>query len=124
MGVTRLTLDIDFLVPANQMAQAIESASSVAFDDVAEWIALPNNANGIDRLFRVNKIQDGEVLSLDLLEIHHSDNPIFMDRETFDVDGHKVKVLSRAGLITMKQSSGRLKDQLDVEMLNDPSEDR
>lgn len=123
-GRPRLTLDIDFLVPANEMARAIQAAASVGFDDAAGWVVLPSRDHGIDRLFRVNKIQHGDLLSLDLLEINHSDNPLFADRETFDIDGHTIQLLSRSSLIQMKQSSGRLKDQLDVELLNDRTDER
>lgn len=121
-GRPRLTLDIDFLVPADEMEKAIEAAAFAGFNDVAGWIALPSNDQGIDRLFRINKIQDGTLLSLDLLEANHADNPIFKDRESFEIDGHPIQILSRAGLIRMKRSSNRLKDKLDVELLNEQTD--
>lgn len=108
----------------DEMVQAIQAAASVGLDDAAGWVVLPSHAHGIDRLFRVNKIQHGDLLSLDLLEIDHSDNPLFADRETFEIDGHTIQLLSRSSLIQMKQSSGRLKDQLDVELLKDRSDER
>lgn len=123
-GRPRLTLDIDFLVPEVQIAKAIEVAAGVGFDDVAGWISLPVNDHRIDRLYRINKIQDGDVLSLDLLEIGHSANPLFWDREILEINGHSVQLLSRVSLIKMKASSSRLKDQLDVELLNDRADER
>jgi hypothetical protein len=104
------------------MEKAIEAAAFAGFNDVAGWIALPSNDQGIDRLFRINKIQDGTLLSLDLLEANHADNPIFKDRESFEIDGHLIQILSRAGLIRMKRSSNRLKDKLDVELLNEQTD--
>lgn len=121
-GRPRLTLDIDFLVPADEMERAINAAASAGFNDVAGWIVLPSNDQGIDRLFQVNKMLNGDLLSLDLLEANHADNPIFKDQESFEIDGHPIRLLSRAGLIKMKQSSNRLKDKLDVELLNDQTD--
>ena len=123
-GRPRLTLDIDFLVPSNEMDQAIQAAESAGFDDVAGWIILPSNDNGIDRLFRINKIQHGDLLSLDLLEVNRAENPIFLDRESYEVEGRSVQLLSRASLIKMKLGSNRLKDQLDVELLSDQADER
>lgn len=123
-GRPRLTLDIDFLVPASHIEQAIKAAAMVGFDDVAGWIPLPSNDHRIDRCFRLNKIQNEDLLSLDLLEINHSENPLFLDRETLEIEGHWVQLLSRASLIRMKGASNRLKDQLDVELLNDQADER
>ncbi len=39
-------------------------------------------------------------------------------------EGHCVQLLSRASLIKMKGASNRLKDQLDVELLNDQTDER
>jgi hypothetical protein len=123
-GRPRLTLDIDFLVPADQMNQALATAASVGFDDAAGWIMLPENGHGIDRLFRVNKLEQDDFLTLDLLEVRSSDHPLFQSRETIEVEGHTLQLLSRAALIQMKRSSKRLKDQLDVELLNDRTDER
>ena len=106
------------------MDQAIQAAESAGFDDVAGWIILPSNDNGIDRLFRINKIQHGDLLSLDLLEVNRAENPIFLDRESYEVEGRSVQLLSRASLIKMKLGSNRLKDQLDVELLSDQADER
>jgi hypothetical protein len=122
-GRPRLTLDIDFLVPATDLERAITTAASVGFDDHAGWMKLPSNDQGIDRLFRVNKIDNGEFLTLDLLEVNNSENLIFVDRESFELEGHVIQALSRAALIKMKSASDRLKDRLDVELLSDQADE-
>jgi hypothetical protein len=123
-GRPRLTLDINFLVPADQIESGLAAAASVGFDDPSGWITLPVNDHGIDRLFRVNKLDREDFLSLDLLEIHPPENPIFQNRETVEIGGQVIELLSRTALIQMKQSSKRLKDQLDVELLNDRADER
>lgn len=38
------------------------------------------------------------------------------------IHGRPIQILSRAGLIRMKRSSNRLKDKLDVELLNEQTD--
>jgi len=121
-GRPRLTVDIDIVVAAQDLQRAVEIAASVGFDDVSGWVELPLNELGINRLYRLNKISGVQFLTLDLLEADSSKNAVFSDRETFDVEGRSIQSLSRAALIAMKQSSNRIKDRLDVELLNDESD--
>ena len=121
-GRPRLTVDIDFVVAAEDIKRAAEIVATVGFDDVAGWVQLPPNKLGIDRLYRVNKFSGSDFLTLDLLEADSSQNAIFKDREVFEVDGRQIQSLSRTALITMKRDSDRTKDKLDVELLNDESD--
>ena len=123
-GRPRLTLDIDVVVSAKDVEKAIMIAASVGFDDPAGWIRLPPNNIGIDRLFRINKFENGEFLTLDILEADESENTIFIDRESVEIESRIIQLLSRAALIKMKSSSDRLKDQLDVELLGDKADER
>ncbi len=78
---------------------------------------MPGNDLRIDRLYRVNKFSGSEFLTLDLLEVDSASNPIFRDRQAFEIDGKVIHVHSREALITMKKNTGRTQDKLDVEML-------
>jgi hypothetical protein len=121
-GRPRLTVDIDVVVAAQDIEKAAEIAARVGFDDVSGWIHLPLNKLGINRLYRLNKISGAEFLTLDLLEADSSQNAIFSERETFDVEGRSIQSLSRAALVAMKRASDRTKDRLDVELLHDESD--
>ena len=121
-GLPRLTVDIDIMVAAEDVAKAIEIAVDLGFDDVSGWVPLPKNDLGINRLFRLNKIADNEFLTLDLLEADSSENAILLNRMSFEIEGQKIQSLSRAALIRMKSSSERTKDKLDVELLQDESD--
>ena len=121
-GRPRLTVDIDVVVAAQDIARAAEIASGVGFDDVSGWVPLPLNNLGINRLYRLNKVSGEEFLTLDLLEANSSGNAIFSDRETFDVKGRSIQSLTRAALIAMKRASDRTKDRLDVELLHDETD--
>ena len=116
-GRPRLTMDIDLLLPADQIAKAADVVAQLGFDDVTGWVVLPGNDLRIDRLYRVNKFSGSEFLTLDLLEVDSASNPIFRDRQAFEIDGKVIHVLSREALITMKKNTGRTQDKLDVEML-------
>lgn len=123
-GRPRLTLDIDVVVASENVDTAVRIATKAGFDDLTGWVSLPPNPLGIDRLFRVNKFEKEDYLTLDILEADTSLNSIFVDRESVEIDGKIVQLLTRAALIKMKSASSRLKDQLDVELLNDQADER
>jgi hypothetical protein len=121
-GRPRLTIDIDLIVPALEMPQAIDAAARAGFDLPTGWVALPEEGSGIRRLFRLTKAVDNEFLTLDLLEVDSQDNLLLADCERLELHGRLVPVLSKASLIRMKINSTRTKDRLDVELLSDESE--
>ncbi len=121
-GRPRMTIDIDFIVAANELATAVEAAASVGFDDVTGWVQLPGAMWGINRLYRINKVHGSELLTLDLLEIDSAENELLANRQVFELEGQHLVVLSKSALVKMKEGTGRTKDKLDVEMLNDGAE--
>ena len=118
-GRPRLTVDIDLVVPRQHIQQAVESVASIGFDVESGWIGLPENGLGSGRLFRVAKVDGEEFLTLDLLEVDSSENPIWKDQQRLPLRGTLANVLSRTALIRMKSASERTKDWLDIELLND-----
>jgi hypothetical protein len=118
-GRPRLTVDIDIVVPKPAMDKAIELAASVGFDMQEGWVPLPKNDLGIDRLFRLTKIERQEFLTLDLLEADSDTNRLFANRERISLGDDEIAVLSKDAIIEMKSRSDRTKDRLDIEMLQD-----
>jgi len=116
-GRPRMTVDIDLLLPADQIAKAAEVVAANGYDDVNGWVVLPGNDFGIDRLYRVNKLEGNEFLTLDLLEADSESNPVFRDRQKFEINGQVITVLSRGSLITIKLNTGRAQDKHDAELL-------
>ncbi len=121
-GRPRMTVDIDLVVPSNFIELTAKAAADVGFDDVTGWVKLPKSELGIDRLYRVNKIQGSEFLTLDLLEIDSVENPLMTDLQVFDLESSQISVLSKSSLVRMKQGTGRTQDRLDIEMLSDEVE--
>jgi hypothetical protein len=116
-GRPRLTVDIDIVVPKPAMDKAIELAASVGFAMQEGWVPLPKNDLGIDRLFRLTKIERQEFLTLDLLEADSDTNRLFASRERISLGDDEIAVLSKSAIIEMKSRSDRTKDRLDIEML-------
>ena len=121
-GRPRMTVDIDLVVASNFIESAAKVAAEVGFEDVTGWVALPTSELGIDRLYRVNKIQGSEILTLDLLEIDSLENPLMANLKVFDIESSQLSVLSKSSLIRMKQGTRRTQDKLDIEMLTDDVE--
>ncbi len=121
-GRPRLTIDIDIVVPKPVMDQAIELAASVGFDMQEGWVSLPKNDLGINRLFRLTKVEGGEFITLDLLEADSDAIRLFADRVRVSIGDRQITVLSRAAIIEMKSRSTRTKDILDIEMLQDETD--
>lgn len=118
-GRPRMTVDIDLLVSATRIEEAAKAAAEAGFDDVTGWINLPKTNIGVERLYRVNKIQGEGFLTLDLLEFPAGSGNILDDIEIFELGERQLKVLSKPSLIRMKEGTGRTQDQLDVELLTD-----
>ena len=121
-GRPRLTIDIDVVVPKSALDQAIQLAGSVGFDMQEGWVYLPKNDLGINRLFRLTKVEGGEFITLDLLEADSDAIRLFADRVRVSIGDRQITVLSRAAIIEMKSRSTRTKDILDIEMLQDETD--
>ncbi len=67
---------------------------------------------------RVSKIDDdGEVLSLDLLLVTPQVIDVWETREKLVWENQDLWIVSRTGLIKMKQLAGRAKDLIDIDRL-------
>lgn len=121
-GRPRLTVDIDIVIPKLVMDKAMELAASVGFDRQEGWVPLPQSDLGIRRLFRLTKVEEGEFLTLDLLEADSDANRLFADRVQVSIGDHQITVLSKAAIIEMKSRSTRTKDLLDIEILQDETD--
>lgn len=116
-GYPRFTADIDVLLQQDDLRRALELLDDLGFNFVAERMTF--GTVGIDErvVHRVSKIEDDDVLTLDLLIVGPSLEGVWKGRELFEWQGRKVKVVSLEGLAKMKRLAGRTKDKLDLENL-------
>ncbi len=118
-GCPRLTVDIDLVVPSSHIQNAVKAVAATGFDVETGWVSLAASELGSRRLFRVTKVEGSEYMTLDLLEVDSTENPLWRDRMQVEVAGRTLDVMSRTSLIRMKSSSDRTKDRLDIELLSD-----
>ena len=70
------------------------------------------------KIRRVSKIDDaGEVLSLDYLLVTPQVWDVWHDRITVDWQGMAMSIVSRSGLLKMKDLAGRPKDLIDIDRM-------
>ena len=113
-GFTRATEDIDFLIRAESLDRAYEAAATVGYD-----------IRGLDMSFkertveirRVSKIIGEDVISLDLLLVTPNVEDVWAGREAKEFEGEVITLVSREGLIKMKNQAGRPQDLMDIERL-------
>lgn len=72
---------------------------------------------------RVSKLDEGELLTLDLIVVAGALEEVWRGRVLVEWEGRRVPVVSRAGLLAMKRIAGRPKDLFDIAALEGGRED-
>ncbi len=114
-GFARATMDIDLLILPESLERVYDVAKAEGFDIRGLDISFKQRAVEIRRVSKIDS--DGEVLSLDLLLVTEHVQSVWDTREKIDFLGNSLSVVSREGLITMKQLAGRPQDLADIERL-------
>jgi hypothetical protein len=114
-GAPRATTDIDLLVRPEGVDAALAAARARGFT----LEAFPMRFSDGMELRRVSKVREGETLTLDLLLVNDSLEPVWESRHEVATDFGVVRVISREALIKMKVGAGRARDLADVERLQE-----
>ena len=114
-GVPRATQDIDLLVLPEDLAHLRETAHACGF--VLESIPM-DFASGIT-IQRFTNLIDGQPLMLDALLVGGPLDRVWEDRRSAEIEGGRVRVVSREGLVALKLAAGRPQDLVDVQRLNE-----
>jgi len=114
-GVPRATQDIDLLVRPEDLARLRETARACGF--VLESFPM-DFASGIT-IQRFTKIIDGQPLMLDALLVSGPLDRAWEGRQSADVEGGRVRVVSREGLIALKLAAAGPQDLVDVQRLQE-----
>jgi len=118
-GYPRLTRDIDVLIRPEDLAAARQAVAAVGFTIEAGLIPFDVGRPHEREVFRISKAIGAELLTLDLLLLPGFLREIWQDRESYEVEGTRIKVVSRAGLIRMKRIAGRPQDLGDIANLEE-----
>jgi hypothetical protein len=115
-GVPRATVDIDLLISPDSLERVFEIAR--ANDYWLEGLPLTFSDGQIE-IRRISKIDDetGFVLMLDLLLVTPEINDVWQSKLVKPLESGSVSVVSREGLIKLKNLSGRTQDKADIEKL-------
>jgi len=114
-GAPRATTDIDLLVQPGGLDRVREVARSVGFT----LEALPIRFRDGMELRRLTKVADRHHLTLDLLLVDATLQPVWESRERVETEAGAFWVASREALIRMKLAAGRPQDVFDVERLRE-----
>jgi len=115
-GFLRATIDIDLLLMAEDIDSAFEAARSRGFD--IEGLPL-NFDDGKFQLRRISKIdrESKELITLDLLIVTDYLQDVWNGRQRVEWNRGEYKIVSREGMIKMKEMADRPKDRIDLEFL-------
>lgn len=109
-GAPRATKDIDLLVEPGELDRAKAAVGRCGFILPAQPMEFSDGMV----VHRISKIRDGALVMVDFLVVDANLRAYFEQREAHALQGARVWVIGREGLIAMKVSAGRPQDQADV----------
>ncbi len=113
-GLVRATQDVDFLVLEESLDTSYAAAAEAGYDIRGLDISFKERTVEIRR---VSKVVGEEIISLDLLLVTPYVEDVWEGREEIEFFGMKLYVVSKEGLIKMKEQAGRPQDLLDIDQL-------
>jgi hypothetical protein len=115
LGFPRATFDIDILIRDEALERSFEIAKAFGYDIQGLDMSFKERAVEIRRVSKID--EDGEVLPLDYLLVTPHVEDVWQDRITVEWQGNPMSIVSKAGLVRMKELSGRPKDLIDIDRL-------
>jgi len=113
-GVVRATVDVDLLLPEEEIERASEIAAALGYRAPTERVF-----SGGLRIRRLVKFEGEDSLVLDLLRVDPSSVATFDGRVRARLGDLDISVVSRAGLKAMQLAAGRDQDLADVRRLEE-----
>jgi hypothetical protein len=114
-GYPRATVDIDLLVPPENLPGVLEAVRPLGFDIPANPMSF---RGGTVEIRRISKVRPGEpVLCLDILLVTPTLQEAWKSRLKMTWDFGTISVVSREGLIALKMLRGSGRDQDDIKQL-------
>jgi hypothetical protein len=115
----RFTRDIDLLILEEDLPRAKEALKSVDFILSSGIIPFKKLDGGFREIQRISKAEGSDLMALDLLLVSDDLQDAWDGRELHKMDDIELKVVSRDGLITMKELAGRPQDLVDIQKLKE-----
>lgn len=115
-GFLRATIDIDLLILSDDLNKVREIANGQGFD----IDGLPLNFDGgkikISRISKINR-KSKSLITLDLLLVTDALSDVWAERQRVRWNQGEYWIVSRDGMIVMKEMARREKDLIDLEFL-------
>jgi hypothetical protein len=112
----RATLDIDLLLPTEQVEGAKQVARERGYGIEAGPLVIRKDVIEMHRLSKPDP-ETGDLLSLDLLVVTPTLAPVWETRQRVGWEHGTVPVVSRAGLVAMKRLRASGQDLDDIQVL-------
>lgn len=116
-GKVRATIDIDLLVPGEAIEQVKAVCRAQGFTREAKPMLMAEGRVPISRLTKAS--ESGETISVDLLRVTDATQDAWRTRERLTWEGLELPVVSRDGLIALKQLRASGQDHDDIAWLKD-----
>jgi|SaaInlStandDraft_1057018.scaffolds.fasta_scaffold11563_2 hypothetical protein len=116
-GYVRFTQDIDIIILPEDLEKAKAVLKKTGYNLPSGLIPFKQKDGSFWEIFRLSKAMGKELYTLALMLCTGSLEEKWQDRELVEADDQEFKVVSKAGLISMKKEAGRNKDLLDIEEL-------
>ena len=118
----RATVDIDLLILSGSLDRVRATAAALGYTIRGMEMTFSNGAIEIRRVSKIDR-ETGQVLSLDLLLVTPEIQQVWDSRIEADWEGGKLSVVSREGLIGLKNLRGSAQDHADISALMEDLDD-
>lgn len=116
-GYPRLTKDIDILIRPEEYEHAREELAKIEYDLEAGTFRFNPGTDKENLMYRVSRAVETELTTLDLMLVAPVFEKVWAEREVIQLGHQTLKIVSKAGLITMKEAAGWPQDLADIDAL-------
>lgn len=114
----RMTIDIDMLIQPESLSRVMQIATGLGYNIRGNDLSLANGAVEIRRVSKIDP-ESGDLLSLDLLLVTPQIHMAWESRVEAEWEGGTFSVVSRSGLIALKQLRQSGQDLDDIKALEE-----
>jgi hypothetical protein len=120
-GRPRATVDIDILIAPESLPQILRIAETLGYAIRGLDMSFGKDAIEIRRVSKIDRATRF-VLTLDMILVTDAIRDVWETRVRANLEGGKLSVVSREGLIALKKISGRPQDIADISALREDSD--
>jgi hypothetical protein len=124
-GYPRATEDIDLLLRPEDARSVLDLVKGLGFGIPGRPMVFGLKTATPRRMQRISKLdpETNELLSLDLIDVNPELEQVWTQRIRFPWGGGEIRVVSQAGLVTMKTIAARPQDLVDIATLQGTTDD-